>query len=296
MKSGLAIAVPMLLAATSVLADEVYLRGGGRVSGIIAEESAESVEVEIGAGLVSVPRSQVDRIVRASSPLATYQTRARGLAADDVSGWLTLASWAQRMDLSTQARDAYTHVLDVEPGNSVAQRALGNRLVGDRWLSHDEAMQAQGYVRVDGEWMMPEERDALLEERAAARREGLELARSRAAVAEAEAHAREAEARAHVAEVEAQRAAGEAEAPPVFVWPGIYGYSGYGGRTHHHGDRHHEGENSESPSNPTPQPKPSPTTPPAHLRPMNGAARGVPSRDGMSISGHRVEYRLDERP
>jgi NAD(P) transhydrogenase subunit alpha len=33
-------------------------------------------------------------------------------------------------------------------------------LVGDRWLTHDEAMQTQGYVRVESEWMTPEERDA----------------------------------------------------------------------------------------------------------------------------------------
>ncbi|RDJ93091.1 DUF1592 domain-containing protein, partial [Lacticaseibacillus rhamnosus] len=97
------------------------------VTGVIAEESERSVDVEIGAGLVSVPRAQVARIVRSVSPLATYQTRARALNDNDLPGWLTLGAWAQRMDLSTQAREAYSHVLDLDPGNAAAQRAITNQ-------------------------------------------------------------------------------------------------------------------------------------------------------------------------
>jgi hypothetical protein len=226
MKSGLAI-LALLLLGTAVHADEVYLKGGGHISGIVVEESDGAIHVEIGAGLVSVPLTQVARVVRSASPLATYQMRAHNLRGNDVSGWLELGAWAQSMDLSTQAREAYNHVLQLDPTNAAAHRALGNQLVGDRWLSHDDAMRAQGYLPFEGQWVTPEEREALLADRAEARHEGLELAKSRAALAEAEARAREAEAHARVVEAEADRAISQPD-PGVPASVGPYGYTPYG--------------------------------------------------------------------
>jgi hypothetical protein len=224
MRLDAAIAGALLLSAASVLADEVYLKSGGRIRGIVTDESPESVEVEIGAGRVAVARSKVARIVRAQSPLATYQSRVAGMARGDLQGWLDLASWASDAELSTQAREAYLHVLELQPDNAVARRALGEVLLGDRWMSEDEAMLARGFVRLDGRWITPQERDFILGEREAARREGLDLAKERASLAEAEARAREAEARARMAEVDAKRAEHDGGAllpPETVVVPGF---------------------------------------------------------------------------
>lgn len=210
----------VVLAATSAGADEVYLRGGGRISGIIVEESPQSIELEIGAGHITVSRSGVDRIVRLDSPLATYRAKAAALAYDDAAGWLALAQWARQSELGTQAREAYTHVLDVEPGNAIAHRALGDILEGDRWMSHDSAMQAQGYVLMEGEWVSPAQREAILADRESARRDRLEAASRRAELDEAEARTHLAEARAAAAEAEAQKAAS------TFVVVGVGPYGG----------------------------------------------------------------------
>jgi hypothetical protein len=312
MKSSLAV-LAVLVAVASVHADEVYLKGGGHVSGVIADESERSVDVEIGAGMVSVPRSQVERIVRSTSVLSTYQMRARSLNATDVVGWLELGAWAQRMELSTQAREAYGHVLEIEPSNPTAQRAMGNQLIGDRWLNRDDAMQAQGYIKHEGDWVTPEERDARIAERAASHREGLELARSRAAVAEAEAHAREADARARTAEAEARRAAVEADtaAVPVLVVPAGaygYGYNGNGdyvgnGRRRHEHEREQErnretwtdGDGRRPADTATPRPRdPRDSVPP----PASGARAGrrsMPSTGaaGLSVAGYAAENAKD---
>jgi len=43
-------------------ADEVYLKSGGQLSGRIVSRTATSVEVDIGAGRITVPASSVVRI------------------------------------------------------------------------------------------------------------------------------------------------------------------------------------------------------------------------------------------
>ena len=217
------VAVGLILAASAAGADEVYLRSGGRLSGNVVSENATTLEIEVGAGVVTVPRAIVQRIERGSSPLSTYQTRARALSPLDAAGWLELAEFARTAGLSGQARDAYRRVLSIDPNDGVARRALGYTRVGDQWLTQDEAMQSQGYVLFEGDWVTPIQRDSVLAERESLRRERAEAERSRAAVAEAEARAREAEARARAAEAEARRA----EERHAFV-TGPYGPWGWG--------------------------------------------------------------------
>src|SRR5688572_11108555 len=108
------------LAATTALSDEVRLRGGGRLSGIVVEETPETLVVEVGAGRVTIPRSIVESIAEGRSPLVAYLDRAKDLRRDDVAGWLDLAAWAEGNDLKTQAREAYAHVLDIDPQNAAA--------------------------------------------------------------------------------------------------------------------------------------------------------------------------------
>jgi len=209
-----------LLLATQVAADEVYLHGGGRITGILVSQSPDAVEVEVGAGRITVPRSQVERIVEGETTLSLYIDRVQRLAAEDTTGWLALGQWADRAGLTTQARDAFERVLTLDPENAVAHRAMGHVRVEGHWLTHDEAMLAKGFVLLDGEWVSPEQREATLAQRAEEHRARAEGERTRVALAEAEARVREAEARARMAEAEAKRASRETEAfpRPFVLW------------------------------------------------------------------------------
>ena len=60
MKRGLALLV--LVLPTLVGADDVFLKGGGKVSGRILERTDASVVVQVGAGNVTVPMARVLRI------------------------------------------------------------------------------------------------------------------------------------------------------------------------------------------------------------------------------------------
>jgi hypothetical protein len=187
-------------------ADEVWLKGGGRIVGEVMERRADAVLVDVGPGTLTLPMARVDRIVSSSSRLAEFRNRAARLNPQDVQGWLALAAWADQSDLRTQAREAWEHVVSVDPRNSAAHRALGNLWQGGRWMARDDAMRAQGLVEFEGQWITPGEREARLRLDAAEAVARRETALADARVAEAEARAREAEARAHAAEVDAVRA------------------------------------------------------------------------------------------
>jgi hypothetical protein len=252
----------LLLAATGVAtADQLVLKGGGTLSGVLVKQTPEAVTIDVALGRVTLPASRVERIVSGDSTLGEYRSRALGLRQDDAAGWLALGLWAQDAGLHAQASEAFRRVLAHDPGNAVAQQALGNVRLGERWVSPEESYRAQGLVYFDGSWMTREERDFAAREReVAARTEAAERART-----EAEARARDAEARAEAAEAEARRAAYEEPGYPLDWVYGGYGGIGYGGVGCCSGDfrpskfpnRHHLGAGRPvRPSAPPPPPRP----------------------------------------
>jgi len=205
MKTARVAAFVTLLPAVAA-ADEVLLKGGGRVVGLVVERTSRAIVLETAPGRVAVPLSRVLSVREGATELGTFHERAAALRADDAAGWTALARWAADHGLLTQSREAWSRLLALDPDHPEANHAAGRVLSGGRWLDEEEANRARGLVRFDGAWVTPGERQAALEERAA------EAAESRA-IREAEARAREAEARAR--EAEARAAAAERDAEPV---------------------------------------------------------------------------------
>ncbi len=215
-----ALVVSLALLPGAVRADDVFLTGGGRLSGVIVERTAGSITLDVGPGRVTLPMTRVSRVVARTGDLTVYRQRAAQLLPENVAGWVALARWAEDHDLLTQAREAYAYVLALDPDNAAAHRGLGHVWTGERWGTVEESYLARGYVQFEGSWVSLDERRAMVEERmamAAAERERVE----------ASARAREAEARARVAEAEARRA--ESVPPPGSIPLDMaYGYGGYG--------------------------------------------------------------------
>lgn len=273
-----ALALPLVAGA-----DEVYLRSGGRLSGIVVERRADGIVVDVGPGRVTLPASLVTRVVDGTPAFALFRERAARLADADVHGWLALAAWARDHDLLTQSTQAFEHVLAIDPGNAIAHREMGHVVVDGRWMTADEGYRARGYVHFEGSWVLPEERAAMLAERVA-------IAQARQAEIEAEARAREADARARAAEADARRA--EAAAAPTDGIPlamtygaapyGAYGgvviggYGGYGGYGSSSGRGHRNGQGHQGPScGPGRAPGTTPPAPAPHRDP-------APRRDTAS--------------
>lgn len=260
---GLAI-VPALVGA-----DEIYLRGGGRITGIVVERTPQAVLIETGPGRVGLPLSRIERIVDAGSALATYQQRAANLAVGDVDGWAALARWAAERDLQTQSRQAWQRVLAFDPGHPEANAALARVQMNGVWMDSDEAYRARGYVPFDGRWVTPAEHAALLREQAIEDASAQQRREAALRVREAEARAREAEARA--SEAEAAATYGDENGGIPYWW--IFA----GGGTRHMGPhpRHH-GPPDHQPVAPGRRPA---TTPPSAIRPQATPA-SPPTRPG----------------
>jgi hypothetical protein len=284
------IAVISLLALSPslVCADSVFLKSGGEIKGEVVEQRADAIVMEVGPGRITVPMRNVARIVSSTTDLGVYHARAAALAPRDVAGWLSLAAWAQRHDLATQAREAYERVLAVDPMNADAHLALGNVRMGNQWLSGADANRARGLVEFDGTWMTPEERQLRFQERAVAAQERQAIREGDARTREAEARAREATARAEAAEADARQA--REGQPAENGIPLGYGIGGYGpivpgpygpynpypvgvtprprpdnGRGHGHGHGHRPPTPSRRPDPPRPAQQPDPR--PATFRP-----------------------------
>jgi len=190
--------VLIAMAAAPLFADEVRLKGGGRITGQIVERTADSVTVDIGGGVIAASMSSVVSIDEGTSPLQEYRARAAAIPAGDAEAWRELARWAQGWTLGSQAAEAYSKVLETLPDDPEANRALGRVLLGGRWVSEEESYRAQGFVEFEGEWMRPGERQAILEERKTQE--------------EAARRANEAQIQALQAEIDAEKARDAAEA------------------------------------------------------------------------------------
>ncbi len=284
-------------------ADEVYLRSGGHLSGVVVERRADGVVIDVGAGRVTLPAALVTRVVEGTPAFALFRERAARLADADVSGWLALAAWARDHELLTQSRQAFEHVLSVDPGNAVAHRELGHVVVEGRWMTPEEGYRARGYVFFEGGWVTPEERAGLIAERAAA-------AQARQAELEAEARIREADARARAAEAEARRAEAAAyptsgipfamaygSSPygpygtygPVVVYGAFGGFGGFGsGR---HGSGNMQGPNC-GPRQPmgAPPPPPNPPAPRRDPAPPREPARSPATPGGGVNAGQTLKH------
>ena len=161
MKRGVLV---IALAAAPLLADDVYLRGGGQITGTIVERTTDSVRVDVGGGTLTVRMSSVVRIEETMSPLQEYRARAARIPEGDVEAWRKLARWATSGALGTMASQAWSKVVAIVPDDPEANRALGRVQYGGRWVTEEESYRARGYVEFEGEWMTPGERQTILED------------------------------------------------------------------------------------------------------------------------------------
>jgi hypothetical protein len=189
-------------------ADEVYLTSGGQLSGRIVSRTETQIEIDIGAGRITVPTASVARVEVKKSALEKYEERAAKIPATDADAWVALGDWASREGLGTQARAAYTRAKAAAPDDPRANEGLGNVNVDGRWVTQVEGYRLRGYVPFEGDWITPAEHEVILRERAAEAAQ--EKERQQAEAAEQEALAQE---RARAAQAERQAA-------QIPVWAG----------------------------------------------------------------------------
>src|SRR5262245_1747467 len=69
------LACVLLLSPGIVLADEVFLKDAGSISGRIVEQTADTIKIDVGDGIIGVPTARVERFTKGRTPLDEYDDR-----------------------------------------------------------------------------------------------------------------------------------------------------------------------------------------------------------------------------
>jgi hypothetical protein len=95
----------ILACATLAAADEVHLKGGGKVSGVV-EEQGDKVLVRMEHGSLTFSRDQVEQIDRAkTSPLQEYQQRYQATDLSRVDQVEALLKWADQRKMANAVKE-----------------------------------------------------------------------------------------------------------------------------------------------------------------------------------------------
>lgn len=167
-------------AAPPALGDEITMKSGGRIQGIVRPGAGSNLTIETDFGSVAVDRESVRDIVYGPCDLSAFRER-EALLGDsrDAAAILDLARWAQSNRLSCHARVLFERVVRIDPDHEEARTALGCRLHQGKWLTRLEYLRATGKVEFRGRWMTVPERDAALAGQSAVKREREEERRGR---------------------------------------------------------------------------------------------------------------------
>ena len=165
--------VVLLLLPAAALADDVHLNNGGVFEDVLAAWEGDQLRVRMPSGELRLPRSSVARVVEKSGGEAEYLRRAEALRRGraGAADWLELARWARAEGLPRAAREAALEAAEREPRLAgLAPLLEGYGMVlhteAGRWITYEESMRRQGFVRYEGQWISRVEHAEL--ERAAA--------------------------------------------------------------------------------------------------------------------------------
>jgi len=139
----------------SACADVIELANGGQIQGEVArEDDAERPSYVIttgGGNRVTLPRSQVSRVVSQTAAQEEYHRRARALD-DTVDAHWQLAQWCRDEKLRNEYRQELRRILELDPNHEPARRGLGYQLKNGQWMSREDIMAARGLVLYDGKY------------------------------------------------------------------------------------------------------------------------------------------------
>ncbi len=159
---------PLLLFALAAFAcaDEVHLRDGRVIEGKVSEEG-DTIRVQGEHGSVSFRRDQVLSITHGPTHREEYASRLAALADTDAEGHFQLASWCEAVGLMRERDKELARTLEIDSQHEGANQILGRVKWQGKWMTAEEAADAQGLVNWGGQWI-PREEKRLRDEMAAA--------------------------------------------------------------------------------------------------------------------------------
>ena len=142
-------------------ADLIKLNNGGEVRGRIVrkpddgDSGAITLETLTGATVV-VDRQNVQFVTRRSLKVEQYETLAKRTPRTVSARW-ELAEWCRENGLTTQREEQLHVVLELDPEHERAHYGLKHTKHDGKWITRDELMTSQGYVKHTGRYVTTQE-------------------------------------------------------------------------------------------------------------------------------------------
>jgi hypothetical protein len=151
--------LPLFAASIPVL-DEITLKSGGKLEGIVTEDG-ERITVETVAGVISFQRADVVSIDRTKkSKLQMYYEKYNSIKESKNSDdFYQLAKWVKENGLGRFHKELLERTVEIDSNHEFARRQLGYEFYKGRWHTREEIMLDKGFVLFDGKWMTESERE-----------------------------------------------------------------------------------------------------------------------------------------
>ncbi len=148
----------------------VAILRGGAIRGVVSNPEATAsepihIEPTLG-GKISLDASLVREISTLRPEQISYRNSAP-LQKDDVASHLKIARWARNAKLDAQAEAHFQRVVELDPENEEARKALRHEKLNGVWVSRQERLERNGWVRVGGVNLSRQEAELLEKAKAA---------------------------------------------------------------------------------------------------------------------------------
>lgn len=141
--------------------DLIRLKSGGEIRGTIPREkgatSGPEVTIETLSGAeVTVPQEQIAFVTRRPLKIEEYESRAHRTPNTVKAQW-ALAEWCRENNLRSQRDDHLEQIVKLDPEHEKAHYGLKHTKVHGEWMTREERMTSQGYIKYKGRWITPQE-------------------------------------------------------------------------------------------------------------------------------------------
>jgi hypothetical protein len=153
----------VLVDGPAVNADVARLKNGGEARGVFLGNRDLKQPIDIGTilgGRIVLPPGEVASTARRPAEVEEYITRSRSIPHTAAAHW-ELAEWCKARLLTDQREEQLEALLLLEPNHQAAHRGLDHLLYQGEWMTRDEAMREQGYIKYKGKYLTRQEIDLL---------------------------------------------------------------------------------------------------------------------------------------
>jgi hypothetical protein len=161
-RSALLLSLVALAAfAAFAAADEIVLKGGGRVSGDVTSREDGRIVLQTAYGSVTFESTDISEVRYSSAREKEIRDQLKGLSPTDIPGRLKLASQASAEGYADLSKSVYTQVIALDADDKTARAALGYVSFEGEWVTPKDRALHPGLVPYQGKWLSAEDRDAL---------------------------------------------------------------------------------------------------------------------------------------